>query len=155
MRAVSVIGIGETKMGRQAGRGFHDLIREAGNKAIDDAGVGASEIQAAYVGNFNGSYLCGQSHLGAMVSEVLGLGYIPTVRTEAACASGSQAFRYAYLAVACGIYDTVLVGGVEKMTHRTGEEVTTAVASAMDFELEAAAGLTFPASFAMIANRYF
>lgn len=155
MRTVSIIGIGETKMGRLADRSLHDLIREAGNKAIEDAGIDKQDIQAAYVGNFNGAYLSGQNHMGPMVSEVLGLGNIPTVRTEAACASGSEAFRYAYIAVAAGIYDIVLVGGAEKMTHRSSEEVTTAVASAMDAVSETTFGLTFPASFAMIANRYF
>jgi acetyl-CoA acetyltransferase len=57
--------------------------------------------------------------------------------------------------VAAGVYDVVLVGGGEKMCHRSTEEVTTAVASAMNVEEEANYGFTFPASFAMIANRYF
>ena len=59
------------------------------------------------------------------------------------------------MAIMSGMYDVVLVGGVEKMTHRSTETVTTDIASAMDYELEAMAGLTFPANFAMIANRYF
>jgi acetyl-CoA acetyltransferase len=41
------------------------------------------------------------------------------------------------------------------MCHQSTEAVTTAVASAMDVDIEAMKGLTFPASFAMIANRYF
>jgi acetyl-CoA acetyltransferase len=49
----------------------------------------------------------------------------------------------------------VLVGGAEKMCHRRTEEVTTAVASAMNVIEETDYGFTFPASFAMIANRYF
>lgn len=155
MRTVSVIGIGETKMGRLAHRTNHDLIREAGEKAIADAGIEKKEIQALYMGNFVGGYLCWQNHYGAMASEVLNLGNVPTVHTEGACASGGLAFRMGYLGILSGLYDIVLVGGVEKMTHRPTETVTTAVASAMDFELEAMKGMTFPANFAMIANRYF
>jgi acetyl-CoA C-acetyltransferase len=63
--------------------------------------------------------------------------------------------RQGYIGILSGMFDVVLVGGVEKMTHRATADVTTAVASAMDYETEAMAGLTFPASFAMIANRYF
>ena len=155
MRTVSVIGIGETKMGKYPNRSIRDMIKEAGNKAIMDSFIERKEIQAVYVGNFNGSYLSNQSHIGAMVSEVLDLGNIPTIRTEGACASGSLAFRQGLIAVMYGIYDIVLVGGVEMMTHQPTEVVTTGIASAMDYELEAMQGLTFPANFAMIANRYF
>ena len=155
MRAVSVIGIGETKMGKFPDRSLAGLIDVAGNAAIADAGIDKKLIQSVYFGNFNAGYLCGQNHMGSMTLETLGLGNIPAIRTEGACASGGLAFRTAYIAVAAGIYDVVLVGGAEKMCHRTTEEVTTAVASAMDVEQEANFGFTFPASFAMIANRYF
>lgn len=155
MRSVSVIGIGETKMGKVPGRSIRDLIKEAGSKAIADAGIDKERIQSVFVGNFNSSYLAYQSHIGPMVTEVLGLQNVPSIRTEGACASGSLAFRQGYLAIASGMYDVVLVGGVEKMTHRATEEVTTGIASASDYELEASLGITFPSIFAMIANRYF
>ena len=155
MRKVSVIGIGETKMGRLADRSLRDLVDDAGNKAIADAGIDKSRIGAVYMGNFNSSYLCGQAHMGPLVSEALGLKNIPTVRTEGACASGGLAFRLGAMAVAAGFYDVVLVGGAEKMTHQPTETVTTGIASAMDYQLEAMQGFTFPACFAMMANRYF
>ncbi len=155
MRKVAVIGIGETPMGRYPERSLREMISIAGEQAIQDAGIEKKDIQALYIGNFVGQPLCGQGHLGSMASEVLRLGNIPTVRTEAACASGSQAFRMGLIGVMSGIYDIVLVGGVEKMTHRTTETVTEAIASAMDYELEMMQGFTFPANFAMIANRYF
>ncbi len=155
MRSVSVLGIGETKMGRWPEKSLRDLIKEAGTKAIQDAGIEKESIQALYMSNFNASYLAYQAHMGPLASEVLGLGNIPTIRIEGACASGSLAFRQGMMAVASGMYDIVLVGGAEKMTHRNTEEVTTGIASAMDFELEAKVGITFPSIFAMIANRYF
>lgn len=154
MRSVSIIGVGETKIGRFPDRTFRDLIGEAGNKALGDAGLSPDKIEALYFGNFNGQQLCSQGHMGALVSEVLGLGSVPTVRVEGACASGSLALRQAYIAVAAGLYDVVLVGGAEKMTHRKTEDVTEAIASASDIDLEAGIGLTFPAIFALIANRY-
>jgi acetyl-CoA C-acetyltransferase len=155
MRSVSIIGIGETRFGKLEEYSLKDMIREAGDKAITDAGIDRNRIQAAYIGNFNGGYLCNQSHLSAMMTEALSLGNIPCTRTEAACASGGEALRQGYIGILSGLYDVVLVGGAEKMTHRTTGDVTAAVASAMDYDTEAMAGLTFPACFAMIANRYF
>ena len=155
MRSVAVIGIGETKIGRFPERSLRDLILEAGEKAIVDAGIERKAVQALFMSNYNAQFFCGQGHVGPLASEVLGLGSIPALRVEGACASGSLAFRQALIAVASGLYDVVLVGGAEKMTHQSTETVTAGIASASDVELEAALGATFPALFAMIANRYF
>lgn len=155
MHSVTVIGIGETKMGKYPDRSLRQMIQEAGERAISDAGIDKKDIQALYVGNFNSQALVGQGLMGAVVSETLGLGTIPALRTEGACASGGLAFRLGVQAIQSGLYDIVLVGGVEKMTHQPTEIVTDAIASAMDYELEALQGLTFPANFAMMANRYF
>lgn len=155
MRSVSVIGIGETKMGNFPDKSLRDMISEAGNKAIDDSGIEKERIQALYLGNFNSSYWCTQSHMGPMAAEILGLQNVPTLRTEGACASGSLAFRQGLLAISSGLYDVVLVGGVEKMTHQSTPVVTTGLASAADYEYEVRMGATFPSLFAMIANRYF
>lgn len=155
MRSVSVIGIGETKMGRFPEKSLRDLILEAGEKAIVDAGIERSDVKALFMSNFNAQFLCGQGHIGPLATEVLDLGAIPAIRVEGACASGSLAFRQAMIAVASGLYDVVLVGGVEKMAHRSTESVTEGIASASDFDREASFGATFPALFAMIANRYF
>jgi acetyl-CoA C-acetyltransferase len=155
MRSVSVIGIGETKIGRFPERSLRDLILEAGEKAIVDAGIGREDVKALFMSNFNAQFLCGQGHIGPLASEVLGLGSIPAIRVEGACASSSLAFRQALISVASGMYDVVLVGGVEKMTHQSTETVTSGIAGASDIELEAGLGATFPSIFAMIANRYF
>ncbi|MGB9082921.1 MAG: thiolase domain-containing protein [Desulfuromonadaceae bacterium] len=154
MRSVSVVGIGETKIGKFPDRTLRSLILEAGSKAIDDAGIGREDIGALFMSNYNAQSFCGQGHLGPLASEVLGLGNIPTIRVEGACASGSLAFRQALSAIASGMYDMVLVGGVEKMTHQSTEAVTAGLAGASDVEIEAALGATFPSIFAMIANRY-
>lgn len=142
-------------MGRFPERPLRQMIMQAGGDAIADAGIEKKDIEAVYVGNFAGQPLAGQGHMGALTTEVLGLGAIPAFRVEAACASGGLAFRLGLQAVQSGLHDIVLVGGVEKMTHQATETVTDAIASAMDYELEAMQGYTFPANFAMIANRYF
>src|SRR3974390_197503 len=105
MRSVSVIGIGETRMGRFPERSLRDLILEAGEKAIADAGIERGDIKALFMGNYKTQFFCGQGHMGPLASEVLGLGHIPALRIEGACASGSLAFRQALIAVASGMYD--------------------------------------------------
>lgn len=141
-------------MGKLSDQSLRDLLEEAGTKAIADAGIEKEQIEALYMGNFVSQYLCLQGHMGPLASEVLGLGNIATVRTEGACASGSLAFRQAYIAVAAGVYDIVLVGGIEKMTHQSTGLVTTAIGGAADAELEMNIGATFPSIFAMLAQRY-
>ena len=154
MRSVSVVGIGETKFGRLPETSLKDLILEAGTRAIVDAGIGRKDIEALFMSNFGAQPFCSQGHLGPLAAEVLGLGNIPTIRIEGACASGSLAFRQALSAVSSGVYDVVLVGGVEKMTHQSTEAVTAGLAGASDVDLEAGIGATFPSLFAMIAKRY-
>ena len=62
--------------------------------------------------------------------------------------------RLAYLAVAGGMHDTVIVCGVEKMTDRSPGQVTNGLAGAADAELEAAQGLSFVAINALLMQRY-
>ncbi len=155
MKDVSIAGIGETTFGKYPERTLHQMISEAGHAAMDDAGITPDQVEAVFVGNFNAQTLSNQGHLGPLVAETLRLGPVPTMRTEGACASGSLALLQGIRAFRAGEHEIVLVGGVEKMTHRSTPDVTSAIASAMDVELEAVHGLTFPGSFAMIANRYF
>lgn len=155
MRSVSILGIGETKFGKYPDRSVSTMIKEAGEAAIKDSGIEKERIQSLYVGNFGGQALSNQLFMSALTSEVLGLGEIPHVRTEGACCSGSLALRQAQIAVASGLYDVVLVGGIEKMTHNSTNHVTEVIAGAMHAEEEIPYGSTFPGQFAQIANRYF
>src|SRR6202041_530016 len=75
-------------------------------------------------------------------------------RFEAACASSGSAFFHAFSSVASGMYDLVLVGGVEKMTSQTTPKVTEILAGAGDMAGEGRAGGTFPAVLPMIARRH-
>jgi acetyl-CoA C-acetyltransferase len=84
----------------------------------------------------------------------MGINGVACTRFEAACASSGAAFFHAVSAVAAGLYDVVLVDGVEKMTSQTTPKVTEILASAGDTCGEVRAGATFPALFAMIARRH-
>lgn len=153
--SVIVAGIGETQMGKYPDRGLHEMIQQAGSAAIQESGVDPEQISAAYIGNFNGQQLSGQGHFGPLAMETLGLSHVPALRVEGACASGGLALLQGLEAIRSGRHSVVLVGGVEKMTHQPTDVVTHALTSAMDIQFEANTGLTFPGSFALIANRYF
>ena len=98
----------------------------------------------------------GQEHVGALVADCSGFSHmhIPSIRVESADASGGLAVRQAYLSVASGMNDIVVVGGVEKMTDVVGSEATFTLATALDQEWEAFFGATFPGIFGMIATRH-
>ncbi|MBB3112780.1 acetyl-CoA C-acetyltransferase [Paenibacillus phyllosphaerae] len=152
MRAVSVTGTGMTRFGRQ-GDTLKSLALAACREALRTAGH--PRIGAVYAGNFLGGQLAGQEIIGSILAKELGLGPIPAVKMEGACASGGIAFRQAYLMIAAGVYDTALVVGVEKMTHAAASIVTEALNSAMDNDSsEGMSGLTFPGFFGVVANRY-
>src|SRR5256885_17065842 len=116
MRAVAVIGIGKTAFGAFPDRDLRSLAVEAGQKCMEDAHVNPSKIEAFYLGNFAGPSFVGQNHLAPYIAGAMGISEVPATRFEAACASSGSALFHAAAAVGSGIYDLVLVGGVEKMT---------------------------------------
>ena len=154
MRQVAVVGIGKTAFGALADRDLRSLAVEAGQKALENANARTDQVEAFYLGNFAGPSFVGQNHLAPYVAAGMGITGIPATRFEAACASSGAAFFHAVSAVGAGLYDTVLVAGVEKMTSQTTPKVTEILAGAGDLCGEVRAGATFPALFAMIARRH-
>ncbi|MGA2136189.1 MAG: thiolase domain-containing protein [Bryobacteraceae bacterium] len=154
MRPVVVAGIGKTAFGAFADRDLRSLAVEAGEKCLKNGHADPCQIDAFFLGNFAGPSFVGQNHLGPYVSTALGIQGVPSTRVEAACASSGSAFFHAFTGVASGVYDLVLVAGVEKMTSQTTPKVTEILASAGDCSGEIKAGSTFASLFAMIARRH-
>jgi acetyl-CoA C-acetyltransferase len=154
MRPVAVIGLGKTGFGAFPERDLRSLAVEAINAALKDAHVDTRGIEAFYLGNFAGPSFVGQNHLAPYVAASAGLAGIPCTRIENACASSGSAFFHAWQAVAAGIYDCVVVAGVEKMTSQPTPVVSEILAQAGDMAGEGRSGATFPALFAMIARRH-
>ena len=148
------MGIGKTPFGALANDGLRSLGAAACRKCLDDAQVEAGRVEAFYLGNFAGDAFVGQNHLAPYIASAVGITGVPATRFEAACASSGSAFFHAWSAVAAGIYDCVMVAGVEKMTSQTTPRVTEILAGAGDLAGEVRAGATFPALFAMIARRH-
>src|SRR5258706_11619030 len=154
MRPVAIIGIGKTNFGAFPDRDLRSLAVEAGEKCLADAHVSPSQVEAYYLGNFAGPSFVGQNHLAPYIAGAMGITGVPCTRFEAACASSGSAFYHAVSSVGAGLYDLVLVGGVEKMTSQPTPKVTEILAGAGDMLGEGRAGATFPALFAMIARRH-
>lgn len=152
MRDVSIIGVGQTTVAEHWDRSIRDLAVEAIVGARQDAGV--DRVDALYVGNMLSGELAGQENLATLVADACGLLPIEAMKIEAACASGGAALRAAYLAVASGAHDFVLVVGVEKMTDYLTDGVTSALALAADADYEAAHGISFAALNALLMRRY-
>ena len=152
MRDVSIIGLGQTPVGEHWEKSLKVLAGDAIQAAIKDAQV--ERVDALYVGNMCSGTLNGQEHLGALISDWVGLRGVEAVKVEAACSSGAAALRLGYVAVAGELADFVVVAGVEKMTDRPGEQVTAALAMASDGDFEAQNGLSFVALNALLMRRY-
>jgi acetyl-CoA C-acetyltransferase len=135
-------------------RDLRSLAVEAARKCLDDGHAGPGQVEAFYLGNFAGPSFVGQSHLAPYIAASMGIAGVPATRFEAACASSGSAFFHAFSSVAAGLYDVVLVAGVEKMTSQPTPRVAEILASAGDLSGEIKVGATFPALFAMIARRH-
>jgi len=136
MRQVAVVGAGMTRFGKHQDRSMKDLAREAVENALQTAGIEKEAIEAAAVGNAVAGLITGQECIrGQVVLREMGIGGIPVINTENACASSSTAFHLAWLYVASGMYDTVLAVGMEKLFHPDKKKTFTAIGSAIDLEL--------------------
>ena len=136
MRPVAVIGAGMTRFGKHVDRSMKDLAREAVEGALRSAGIEKAAIEAAAVGNAVAGLITGQECVrGQVVLREMGIGGIPVINTENACASASTAFHLAWLYVASGMYDTVLAVGMEKLFHPDKKRTFEAIGSAIDLEL--------------------
>lgn len=151
---MAIVGVGLTKFGELWETSLRQLIVEAGLRALEDCGVDGKEIDAMYVGNMSAGQFVRQEHISSLIADHAGLVPIPCTRVEAACASGGVALRQAFIAVASGIHDIVVAGGVEKMTDTLTGQTTGALATAADQEWEAYIGSTFPALYALMARRH-
>ncbi|MFW9789024.1 MAG: thiolase domain-containing protein [Candidatus Thorarchaeota archaeon] len=151
LKNTNIVSAAQTKFGNLEGVTFREMFSEAVDKATIQAGVPKKDIQAAFIGSFIPEMLVHQGHTAPLLLDFAGLKGLPATRHEAACASGATALRAAVMAIESGIYNTVLVAGVEKMTSSSTAKVTEALAAAADDQFESSIGLTFPGVFAIAA----
>lgn len=151
----SIVTAGMSKFGKREGTCARELYAEAAVEAFQKCPNlnPKRDIKAAFIGQMGESFEH-QGHTGPTVLDWIGLLPIPAIRTEAACSSSATAIRAGTFAIMSGLYDVVMVGGVEKMTHRQTAEVTEYLAMACDYPFEQWQGVTFPGLFAMVATAH-
>ena len=163
---VAIIGMGCSKFGERWDTGTEDLLVESCFEAFEDAGVEPKDIQAAWFASQN-------QNTGQILAHAIKFEYIPITRIENACATGTDAIRNACYSVAAGVYDMVLVAGVEKLKdsgvgYLGGGNPSKGIEESYRLynNLSALGGRGFggtgitpgvppPAQFALAANRYF
>jgi acetyl-CoA acetyltransferase len=130
-----VAGVGMTAFGRMMESGLKAIGGEAVEGAVADAGLQKADIQAAFMSNAAAGVLTGQECIrGEVVLRSVGMGALPVVNVENACASASTAFNQACAMVTAGVYDVVLACGVEKMYLEDKARVFGAFTGAVDVE---------------------
>ncbi len=152
MREVAVLGIGQTPADEHWDQSLRELAGKAVLASMQDAGL--ESVEGLYVGNMISGAASHQQHLGVYIADWVGLQHASALRVEAACGSGSAAFRAALMAVASGVLDTAIAVGVEKMTDSPGTEITAQLATAADADWELDQGVSFVALNALIMQRY-
>src|SRR5919206_440997 len=160
MEPVYILGGGRTDFKRnlkKEGKALRHLIIEPGKNALQDAQIDPGDIQAAAVGNFNGGQFTKQLHLGAFVPEIDSkLHGIPTMHTEAACASGSLSVLLGAQWIMGGFYDSVLVVGAEQQKTMSSLDGSDVLGAAADYHNEKPeyGDFMFPKLFGKIAQIY-
>jgi acetyl-CoA C-acetyltransferase len=149
---VAIVGMGCTKFGERWDVGSEELIVEAFEEAIEDAGIDRQEIQAAWLGTCFEEVNVGKSALP--LSLTLRLPNIPVTRVENFCATGTEALRGACYAVASGAYDIALALGVEKLKDIGYGGLPNWGSDAGTLTWQWMPNVTAPGAFAQLATAY-
>ncbi|MFZ8915427.1 MAG: hypothetical protein ACO2YP_12625, partial [Pseudomonadales bacterium] len=107
---VAILGMGCSRFGERWESGAEELMVEAYEEALLDAGIDGSQLDAAWFSTHYEEINVGKG--GLPLATALRLPNIAVTRVENFCASGSEAFRGAVYAVASGACDIALALGV-------------------------------------------
>jgi acetyl-CoA C-acetyltransferase len=147
---VAILGMGCSKFGERWDKEADDLMVEAFEEALRDAGIEKNRIQAAWLATAIEEQHVGKS--GIPLAQALRLPFIPVTRVENYCASGTEAFRGAVYAVASGACDIALALGVEKLKDTGYGGLPQRSRGALNSMFWA--NLSAPGSFAQLAGAY-
>ncbi len=133
MRDVYIIGAGMTRFAKHLDKTEKDLVAQAVRAGLDDAGLAAGDLQAAWFSNSMWGYFTEQHCIkGQVALRPLGIQEIPITNVENACAGASTALHGAWMGVASGLYDCALAVGVEKLYSEDREKTFRAYWAGVD-----------------------
>ena len=149
---IYISGIGQLKVEKNSTLSIREMGAEAVRLAMLDADI--EKADAIYLGNMLSGVLSNQQQLGPLIAASAGLKGTESVTLEAACGSGGAALRAGVMAILSGLSDTVIVCGLEKMSHLDKDFVTRSIATASDWETEGGKGETFVTLNAKLMKMY-
>jgi acetyl-CoA C-acetyltransferase len=147
---VAILGMGCAKFGERWDMDADQLMVEAFNEAVGDAGIDVSQLDAAWLAVAFDAVNIGPS--GIPLSTALRLPNIGVTKVENYCASGTEAFRGAVYAVASGACDIALALGAEKLKD-TGYGGLPVRSRGTTFDMIGVTG-SAPGNFAQLAAAY-
>ena len=126
MQDVYVVAVGMIPFGKYSDKGIKDLTALVMRNLFDHSPVQHDQLEAVWMSNAGWGMSGGQHCIrGQVALAPLGIGEIPIMNVENACAGGSSAFHGAWLGVAAGAYDVALALGVEKTWAPAGADEET------------------------------
>ena len=149
---VAIIGMGCTRFGERWDMGAEELMVEAFEECLADAGIEKNQIEAAWFGTCMEEINVGKTAMP--LATTLRLPMIPATRVENYCATGTEAFRGAVYGVASGAYDICLALGVEKLKDTGYGGLPNFGSNAGTLTWQWWPNLTAPGSFAQLASAY-
>jgi acetyl-CoA C-acetyltransferase len=149
---VAIIGMGCTRFGERWDMGAEELMVEAFEECLADAGIEKKQIEAAWYGTCFEEVSVGKSAIP--MATTLRLPFIPVTRVENYCATGTEAFRGACYAVASGAYDICLALGVEKLKDTGYGGLPNFGSNAGTLAWQWWPNMTAPGAFAQLATAY-
>ena len=150
-----ITGWAHSKFGVNSEQTSENMIADVVEKAIEHAEISAKEIDAIFVGTFNNGFQKQDFHGALPAISQSDLRYVPAMRVENACATGSAAIHTAMNAIEAKKAKTTLVVGVEKMTDVSSERVGDILLGASYRQEEGDTKGGFTGVFATIAKSYF
>ena len=150
-----ITGWAHSKFGVNSEQTSENMIADVVEKAIEHAEISAKEIDAIFVGTFNNGFQKQDFHGALPAVSQSDLRYVPAMRVENACATGSAAIHTAMNAIEAKKAKTTLVVGVEKMTDVSSEKVGDILLGASYRPEEGSTKGGFTGVFASIAKSYF
>ena len=150
-----ITGWAHNKFGVNKDQSSENMIAEVVEQAINHAEITPKDIDAIYVGTFNNGFQKQDFHGALPAVSQTDLRYVPAMRVENACATGSAAIHTAMNAIEAKRAKTTLVVGVEKMTDTPSEKVGDILLGASYRPEEGDTKGGFTGVFATIANAYF
>ena len=150
-----ITGWSHSKFGVNVEQTSENMIADVVEKAIEHAEISAREIDAIFVGTFNNGFQKQDFHGALPAVSQSDLRYVPAMRVENACATGSAAIHTAMNAIEAKKAKTTLVVGVEKMTDVSSEKVGDILLGASYRPEEGSTKGGFTGVFASIAKSYF